>query len=622
MRIKALALFLGLLFPIAAQEPAASPITAQDILTHLSQAADWYQHLLLLNAGPGSPEDLLPRDNARAYAKRAMQSSFAFARAQAAVLSDKQDASADPNNPLSSSLLQSLNKASARVARLEERLQNLDARIGRANGAQRETLTDERTAIAADLALAKQVEAAVKTMSAFSTPRIRGKKGLLEDIAKWEALNPVNDAPADKDKPAAAVRAAAPLESFHPENAGIVVLASKALSFSATRRQIDSAQAETARLLEKVNTMRAPLRTAVRAIVAESDTISAAEDSAAQPSQWIDTGRQISAMSVRFKQLASVAIPLGEMAMSLQSVHGALDQWHKQLGAQHDATVRYLAIRLGVLLGGALFILLASEIWQRAIFRYVTEPRRRRQLLLVKRVIVGISLALLVTFGFLSSLGSFATLLGFVTAGLALALQNVILSAVAYFFLIGRYGLRVGDRITVQGVTGEVVEVGFIRLFLMEMAGAGTEMHSTGRLAVFANSVIFQPSALLKQAPGMDYAWHALTATVENTADYQQTRERLTRAVCSVYDGYRQTIDEQHKAFELTTHVPAATPAPVSRVQFTEAGLEITLRYPVSLNEKAERIDERMIDTWLAEAEKEPKLKFTASGSPKVSQVT
>ena len=51
---------------------------------------------------------------------------------------------------------------------------------------------------------------------------------------------------------------------------------------------------------------------------------------------------------------------------------------------------------------------------------------------------------------------------------------------------------RVGDRITVAGVTGDVIEVGLVRFYMMELAGSGTELHSTGRVAVFANSILFQ----------------------------------------------------------------------------------------------------------------------------------
>jgi small-conductance mechanosensitive channel len=618
--ISALTVVLGLslLFPAVAQEPPT--ITPKDVLSHLARTVDWYQHLMAIDEGSATVDNFLPRDNAREFAKRALQSSFDFARAQAAVLSTAADADNNSNTAATSSLQQSLNKASTRITHLEERLQNLDSRIAHASGSQRDALVDERTAIAADLALAKQIETAIKTMTSFSTPKSRGKQGLLEKISMLQAANPINEAPANKGQTQTA-RAPADVSTFHPETAGIVVLASEALSLNSARKRIDLARDETNQLLESVDTLRAPLRTSIRAIVAQSDTISNSEDTAVQPSEWLNTSKQISDISGRFKQLSAVLIPLGETALSLQSVRAALDEWRKELDGEFASTARYLAIRVGVLLGGVLFILLASAIWQRAIFRYVVEPRRRRQLLLIKRVVVGFLLAALLVLGFLSSLGSVATLLGFVTAGLALALQNVILSAVAYFFLIGRYGLRVGDRVTVQGVTGQVIEVGLIRLFLMELVGSGTELHPTGRLAVFANSVIFQPSAIMKQAPGMDYTWHAVTLTVEDSTDYQQTRTRLTQAVASVYEDYRLAIDQQHKTFEETTHVPASAPNPVSQAQFSEKGLEITIRYPVSLNEQPGHIDERMVDRVIAEADKEPKLKFIAGGSPKISQV-
>ena len=148
-------------------------------------------------------------------------------------------------------------------------------------------------------------------------------------------------------------------------------------------------------------------------------------------------------------------------------------------------------MRVGKSARRRLFLLLASALWQRAIFRYVHDPRRRRQFMVAKRIIVGLAMALILALGFLSSLSSVVTVLGFITAGLALALQNVILSVVAYFFLVGRYGLRAGDRVTVSGVTGQVMEVGLVRLFLMELAGTGSDMHPTGRVASFANSIIF-----------------------------------------------------------------------------------------------------------------------------------
>ncbi len=604
-------------------QPEANPITADDVIKYLSQVVTWYEHVVAIDERSSLTENILMRNTVRALANRALQSSFVFARAQAAALSMvPASGNATAATP---SMQQSLTKASDRVTHLQQRLQSLDARIEHASGSQRDALTDERVAIAADLALAKQMEAAVKTMASFSAPaKGKGHGALLDEINNLAALHPISNAPVDdKDKPPATAPAAPvnDFSAFHPEGAGILVLASKTVGFYNTNHRIDLVRAETTKLGEDIDALRAPLRKSVRAIIAESDNISNSEDSAIKPEQWLNTGKQISELGSRFKQLATVVIPLGETAMSLQSARASLDEWHRQVESDYSSTLRYLIVRLSVLLGGVLLILFGSAIWQRAIDHYVAEPRRRRQLLLVKRVFVGLALALLLTFGFFSSLGSIATLLGFITAGLALALQNVILSAVAYFFLIGKYGLRVGDRVSVQGVTGEVIEVGLIRLFLMELTGSGTDLHPTGRLAVFANSVIFQPSALMKQAPGLAYTWHAVSVTVENPADYQQTRARLTDAITAVYADYRLAIEQQHKAFEQTTHVAAPAPAPISRAQFAENGLEITIRYPVSLTEQPGHIDERMVDCLVAEAEKEPKLKFATGGSPKTSQV-
>ena len=205
-------------------------------------------------------------------------------------------------------------------------------------------------------------------------------------------------------------------------------------------------------------------------------------------------------------------MPLGQQGIVLQPVRAGLEEWRNALDRQYHYTLRFLFVRIGSLVAAILFLLLASALWQRAIFRYVHDPRRRRQFMVAKRIIVGLGMVLILALGFLSSFTSVVTALGFITAGLALALQNVILSVVAYFFLVGRYGLRAGDRVTVSGVTGQVMEVGLVRLFLMELSGTGNDLHPTGRVAAFANSIIFQPSALMKQAPGMDYVWHSASA--------------------------------------------------------------------------------------------------------------
>lgn len=593
---------------IHAQDNAG--ITSKDVIGHLNQTITWYRRVAEVDQSSTAPENLLLQNNVHGTAKQVLKLAFDYARAQANLLSKTGPASPAQTLP------QATANAQARADRIQSQLDNLDSQIAQAKAPERPALVAKRKAMAANLALAKDVQASIKNMVSFaSAPQgPGGGRALVDQINDLESLNSIVDAPDDTSRPPLKNDDAAP-QAFHPESAGIITLISKATTLASDRSELDSLGKETDRLLAEIGQLRGPLRTALRNAVAQSDSLANAAD-ALTPDDWNARRKQIDTLAAQFKQLSSVLTPLGQQAIVLRPVRAGIEEWRNALDRQYHYTLRFLFVRLGSLLAAVLFLLLASALWQRAIFRYVHDARRRRQFMVVKRIIIGLAMALILALGFLSSLSSVVTLLGFITAGLALALQNVILSVVAYFFLVGRYGLRAGDRVTVSGVTGQVMEVGLVRLFLMELVGTGADMHPTGRVASFANSIIFQPSALMKQAPGMDYVWHSASATVADPADHGKIRERLAAAVEQVYDEYRSTIERQHATFERNTNMQTSVPRPVTRANFTDAGVEILMRYPVDA-EHALSIDDRVIAALWDEAGKEPKLQFAPGGGPK-----
>jgi len=147
-------------------------------------------------------------------------------------------------------------------------------------------------------------------------------------------------------------------------------------------------------------------------------------------------------------------------------------------------------------------VFVVGAAWRRAIFRYVQEPRRRYQFLLFRKIVIWIAVGAIIAFTFATELGSVATFAGLLTAGVAVALQNVLLSVAGYFFLIGKYGIRVGDRVQIAGVTGEVVDIGLVRLHLLELGSGGRDAQPSGRVVAFSNSIVFQPtSGVFKQIP-------------------------------------------------------------------------------------------------------------------------
>ena len=96
-----------------------------------------------------------------------------------------------------------------------------------------------------------------------------------------------------------------------------------------------------------------------------------------------------------------------------------------------DNQLHLLVVRLSALGVVLLAIFVGAFIWRSLTFRYVQDLRRRRQLLQLRKLTVALVVGLVLLFDFASQLGTLATVMGLAAAGVALALQNVILSSPA-----------------------------------------------------------------------------------------------------------------------------------------------------------------------------------------------
>ena len=188
--------------------------------------------------------------------------------------------------------------------------------------------------------------------------------------------------------------------------------------------------------------------------------------------------------------------------------------------------------------------------------------------------------------------------------------------------MIGRYGIRVGDRISIAGVTGDVIDIGLVRFYLMELAGTGIELYPTGRVVMFSNSVLFQAGTpLFKQLPGTEYAWHEVAVALTPESNYKLVQDKLNSGfVESIFEKYRSIfIENQLRAApNVCLEVSLSTPKPESRLQFTDAaGLEFVVRYPVDIRRAAE-IDDNVTRAILDTLAATPDLKSSVSGPPKI----
>jgi small-conductance mechanosensitive channel len=252
----------------------------------------------------------------------------------------------------------------------------------------------------------------------------------------------------------------------------------------------------------------------------------------------------------------------------------------------------------------------------------VQDVHRRHQLLQLRRLVVGVIAALVLIFDFANELGTLGTVMGFAAAGIALALQNVILSLAGYFYVSGRFGIRVGERVQISGINGDVLEIGLFKMTLMEYAGDHASSQPTGRVVVFPNSVVFQPNAnFFKQAPGSSFTWNELRFTLAPECDYRLAEKRLVEVVNQVFARYRDQVQREYHNMERDLNVRLDMPRPQSRLQLGDAGIELVIRYPVQLYGAVQTADEvarRLVDA----IKREPGLKLATSGTPSIQSDT
>ncbi len=131
-------------------------------------------------------------------------------------------------------------------------------------------------------------------------------------------------------------------------------------------------------------------------------------------------------------------------------------------------------------------------------------------------------------------------------------------------------------------------------MHLMELSAQGP-LGPTGRVVAFANSIVFQASGgLFRQIPGVNFAWHEMTLRLPPGCDYAAVKDKLLAAVTNVVKEDHEEILRQTREIARTRASDSVGDAsPQVQLQFSAAGVEAYVRYPVRLQHAAE-VDERV----------------------------
>ncbi|HTG27830.1 MAG TPA: mechanosensitive ion channel protein MscS [Methylomirabilota bacterium] len=606
---------LALLFCVPGgftQQP--QPLDSEAVINHLNAVIKLYRNASAELQAGGAPSDVIYQDNEQNYTADVVRLAFQAARAEAAAIRTTQKNGGSTNSAQSSAQTEARNKA--RIADVQSKIDNFDKQIASAPKNKRPALEAQKEALEGELNLDNAVlEVIQKRAASMESGNDTGAEGLEGRINQLARSVPGVFASTNDQKSGTQAKPTPQADATKQTPAGLVSQALALYGAITSVHQIDQLNEQTANVRQLVTDLRQPLRDALVADIKKGRDLT---DQAVSGKSPPASPEQFQELTDQFKRLSAVVLPLSQEIVVLDQASANLVEWRTSILRESKYAARALFVRVGVILLALGIVLALSEVWRRLTFKYIHDARRRRQFLLMRRFVMGFLIGIVLIMGFVSEFSSLATFAGFVTAGIAVGLQTVLLSVAAYFFVVGRYGIHVGDRVSVSGVTGDVIDISLVRLYLMELAGTGIDLFPTGRVVVFSNSVLFQATTpLFKQIPGTEYAWHEVVFNLVPGGNHKLAQEKLFQAVNAVHDQYREGFERQRGFIEQRIEVQLKTPSPETRLQFGDSGLELLVRYPVEIRNESVT-DEQVTRKVLEVIQSNPEVQAAVVGSPKI----
>lgn len=438
---------------MAVAQPA-SPLPQENLLAYLDQLTQWQREVAVIEPSATNAREVVFRDSLRDNAGKALQRGFTFLRGVA----DAEPAT-KVNDPESTRT-----KLLARAEQMRARMNSLQGdalRIEQARYELLQTIIDNLNS--ASNKSPNKLRYTIDSL-ARSIPELSGEK-----VAKPE------------EKP---IRGVAP---------SIFSVSGTLFEITRKQRELTTAIDRTTQLkLQSMEVMKM-----LRAGLGEEAPQQADEKPAQEPVAIpLTVDERIDA----YKNIGGLIVPLGETMRWIDASKQTLKEWSEVLQQYREQLLRQLAVYVGILIAALLITVLLSELARRAL-KKVKDAKRKRKLNAVRRIVTGIAIVFVLLLNFISDFGSFATFAGFLTAGLAVSLQTVLVSLVAHFLFYGRYGVRAGDRVNVAGVTGDIAQIGWVRFYLRELReNESGELEPTGKTVALPNSILFQNVAFTKYA--------------------------------------------------------------------------------------------------------------------------
>ncbi|HKX00046.1 MAG TPA: mechanosensitive ion channel domain-containing protein [Bryobacteraceae bacterium] len=260
-----------------------------------------------------------------------------------------------------------------------------------------------------------------------------------------------------------------------------------------------------------------------------------------------------------------------------QQLANVYQRWRGLMDSQRRGVLHLLFGSLIAALAVLLAVLLISRAIRHAFGRFA-DHKRLHQLRVVAIIgveVVGVLVVLLIVFG---SPGQTSTIIGLATAGLTVALKDFIVAFFGWFSLMGRNGLRVGDWVEINGVSGEVIEIGLLKTVLLEMGNWTSTGHPTGRRVAFVNSFAIEGHYFNFSTAGQ-WLWDELQVALPSPDDPYQTAQQIRQAIERETEKDAQAAERDWERVTRQYGMRPFSAKPAVDLRPSGGGLNVIVRY-------------------------------------------
>ena len=224
------------------------------------------------------------------------------------------------------------------------------------------------------------------------------------------------------------------------------------------------------------------------------------------------------------------------------------------------------------------------QLLKRIIKRQIKDVTHRHSLRALMRNMIFVVAIIMIILVWLRPQQNLTVVIGLAVAGIILASQSAISSFSGYLLIISTNIYGIGDRISINNVTGDVMDIGFMRTTIMEIGQWVKADQYTGRVVTISNKALFD-NPVFNYTRHWGYLWDEIMIPVTYTSDWRRTAD-IMLDVGNKYTAQLQE-DAEAKLVKLIDRFPLKQTKVEPTIYFvmTDNWIEITLRFVMDAQE-------------------------------------